>query len=253
MCDSKELLVGFLYEELDPSAKRTFEKHLGTCAECRAELAELGTTRGQIALWTPPESDLGFRIVRGAAAPTPAPRFRIAPAWGLAAAAVLVMAAGAAIANIDVRYGQDGLVVRTGWNHGVDAPASAEPGDGSGVANVDWKAQAQQLDRRLRDLEATISARSAASPVQRAAASGSMSDVEVLQRVREMMGQSETRQQRAVARQIAEITRNFEAQRKLDLAAIDQGMTRLQNTSGAEVKQYRDVIQRMVKANYPTK
>lgn len=253
MCDSKELLVGFLYEELDPSAKRTFEKHLATCVECRDELAELGATRGQIALWTPPESDLGFRIVRGAAAPTPAPRFRFAPAWGLAAAAVLVMAAGAAIANIDVRYGQDGLVVRTGWNHGVDAPASAQPGDGSGVANVDWKAQAQQLDRRLRDLEATMSARSAASPVQSASAS-EMSDVEVLQRMREMLGQSETRQQRALATQIAEITRNFDAQRKLDLAAIDQGMTRLQNTSGAEVKQYRDVIQRMmVKANYPTK
>jgi hypothetical protein len=252
MCDSKELLVGFLYDELDSSAKRTFEKHLVTCVECRDELAELGATRGQIALWTPPESDLGFRIVRGAAAPAPPLRFRIAPAWGLAAAALLVMAVGAAIANVDVRYGREGLVVRTGWNHGVDAAASVQPGDGSGVANVDWKAQAQQLDRRLRDLEAAISARSAASPVQSASASG-MSDVEVLQRMREMLGQSETRQQRAVATQIAEISRNFDAQRKLDLAAIDQGMTRLQNTSGAEVKQYRDVIQRMVNAKYATK
>jgi hypothetical protein len=35
--------------------------------------------------------------------------------------------------------------------------------------------------------------------------------------------------------------------------AIDQGMTRLQNTSGAEVKQYRDAIQRLYKATYPTK
>ena len=80
-----------------------------------------------------------------------------------------------------------------------------------------------------------------------------MSDAEVLQRVREMLGQSEARQQRALAVRTAEITREVDAQRKLDLAAIDQGMTRLQNTSGAEVKQYRDVIQRMVKANYPTK
>lgn len=252
MCDSKELLVGFLYDELDPSAKRTFEQHLVACVECRDELMELGATRGQIALWTPPESDLGFRIVRGAAAPPPAPRFRIAPAWGLAAAALLVMAVGAAIAHVDVRYGSDGLIVRTGWNHSADAPGSAVPGDGSSVANVDWKAQAGQLDRRLRDLEAAISARPGSSPVQSASVSG-LSDVEVLQRVRQMLGQSETRQQRAVATQIAEITRNFDAQRKLDLAAIDQGMTRLQNTSGAEVKQYRDVIQRLVKATYPTK
>jgi hypothetical protein len=247
MCDSKELLVGFLYDELDPSAKRTFENHLVTCVECRDELAELGVTRGQIALWTPPESDLGFRIVRGAAAPPPAPRVRIAPAWGLAAAAVLVMAIGAAIANFDVRYGRDGLVVRTGWNHGVDRPVSTQRDDGSSAANVDWKTQAGQLDRRLRDLETTISARSRTSPVQSASVSG-MSDVEVLQRVREMLGQSETRQQRAVATQIAEITRDFDAQRRVDLAAIDQGMARLQNTSGAEVKQYRDLIQRMYRA-----
>lgn len=251
MCDSKELLVSFLYDELDPSAKRSFANHLITCVECRDELAELGVTRGQIALWTPPQSDLGFRIVRGTAAPPPVRHFRIAPAWGLAAAAILVMAVGAAIANLDVRYGRDGLVVRTGWNHGVDAPGTAQDNaDGSNVANVDWKTQAGQLDRRLRDLETAISART--SPVRSASVSG-MSDAEVLQRVREMLGQSETRQQRAFATRIAEITRDFDAQRKLDLAAIDQGMTRLQNTSGAEVKQYRDVIQRLYKATYPTK
>ena len=75
MCDSKELLVGFLYGELDAPARRTFEAHLETCAECRDELSELRVTRGQIALWTPPEADLGFQIVRGpVAAPPPAPR-----------------------------------------------------------------------------------------------------------------------------------------------------------------------------------
>ena len=117
MCDSKELLVGFLYEELDPSAKRTFEKHLVTCVECRDELAELGATRGQIALWTPPESDLGFRIVRGAGAPS-GTTVPVRACMGPRGCRRVVMAAGAAIANIDVRYGQDGLVVRTGWNTG---------------------------------------------------------------------------------------------------------------------------------------
>ena len=251
MCDSKELLVSFLYDELDPSAKGAFDIHLSTCAECRDELAELRTTRGQIASWTPPEPDFGFRIVRGAAAPPPAPRFRITPAWGLAAAALLVVAVGAAIANLDVRYGRDGLVVRTGWQHAAAAPVSAERA-GAGLTPVDWKAQAEAHDRRLQNLEQTISARSRTSAVQNASVSD-MSDAEVLQRVREMLGQSEARQQRALAVRTAEITREVDAQRKLDLAAIDQGMARLQNTSGAEVKQYRDVIQRMVKANYPTK
>ena len=252
MCDSKELLVSFLYDELDPAAKRAFDIHLATCAECRDELAELRITRGQIASWAPPEPDFGFRIVRGAAAPPSAPRFRLTPAWGLAAAALLVVAAGAAIANLDVRYGRDGLVVRTGWQHASDAPVSADRAGAAGLTPVDWKTQADTFDRRLHDLEQAISARSRTSAVQNASVSD-MSDAEVLQRVREMLGQSEARQQRALAVRTAEITREVDAQRKLDLAAIDQGMARLQNTSGAEVKSYRDAIQRLAKANFSTR
>ena len=247
MCDSKELLVGFLYGELDAPARCTFEVHLETCAECRDELSELRVTRGQIALWTPPEADLGFQIVRGpVAAPSPAPRFRISPAWGLAAAALLVMAIGAAIANVEVRYGSGGLVVRTGWQHSTDATVAAQGGDGAGVTTVDWKTRTEQLDRRLRDLERTIAERPA-SPVQSAAVSG-MSDDEVIRRVRELLGQSETRQQRLLAARVAEITQDFDARRRVDLAAVDQGMARLQNSSGAEVRQYRDLIQRMYRA-----
>lgn len=247
MCDSKDLLVGLLYDELDPSEKRTFDIHLATCAECRDELAGLRATRGQLAMWAPPETDFGFRVVRNAAAPPPAPRFRIAPAWGLAAAALLVVAAGAAMANLEVRYGGDGLVVRTGWQHAVDAPVSAQRDAAAGVTPVDWKAQAEALDRRLRDLEETIAARSGTSPVQSVSGSA-ISDADVLQHVREMLGQSETRQQRVLATRLAEITRDFDAQRRADLAAVDQGMARLQNTSGAEVRQYRDLIQRMYRA-----
>src|SRR4051812_23623272 len=111
MCDSKELLVSFFYDEIDPAAKRDFQKHLATCIECRDELAGLGATRAQVAMWTPPDADLGFRIVRE----TESPKrrwFHLSPAWGLAAAAMFVAAIGAAVANLDIRYGSDGLVVR---------------------------------------------------------------------------------------------------------------------------------------------
>jgi hypothetical protein len=244
MCDSKELLVGFLYDELEAPDRRTFQDHLAVCAECREELASLRSTRGQIAAWTPPEPDFGFRIVRGAAAPPPAPRFRfpLSPAWGFAAAAVLVLAAAAAIANVELRYGNDGLVVRTGWSRGTGASPAVES-DASNATLVGWKAQADVLDRRLRALETT--AAHAPSPAIQSASGSDVSDTEVLRRVREMLGHSETRQQRAFALRIDQLTRDFEAQRTLDLATIDQGMTRLQNTSGAEVKQYRDAIQRL--------
>jgi putative zinc finger protein len=238
MCENKELLVAFLYDEINPSDRRTFERHLSSCAECRDELAELGDTRAQIASWTPPDADLGFQIVRKSEKPSRW-RFGLSPAWGLAAAAILLLAIGAAIANLDIRYGNDGLVVRTGWNHATEAAAA------SNVTPVDWKAQADQLDQRLRGLERAMAAHPQ-SPVQNASASD-LSDAELLQRVREIVGQSETRQQRAFATRLAEMTREFDARRQLDLATIDQGMTRLQNTSGAEVRQYREFLNRMVR------
>jgi hypothetical protein len=250
MCESKDLLVAFLYGELDAADRRTFQTHLNSCAECREELPGLRTTRGQIASWTPPEPDFGFRIVRGAAAPPPTPRFRIAPAWGLAAAAVLVMAMAAAIANIEVRYGGDGLVVRTGWNRGGDAvPATVRQVGAPDAAPADWSVQAAALDRRLRELE--TSAR-ALGPVQLAGAPA-VSDADVLRRVREMVGQSETRQQREFGARIAQIMRDFDTKRKLDLAAIDQGMARLQSASGAEVRQYREMIQHVARVAYQQK
>jgi len=245
MCDSKELLVGFLYNEIDSVSKRALERHLVTCADCREELAELGATREQIALWSPPDADLGFRIVRDADADAPRPsRFRffsLSPAWGLAAAAIIVLAIGAAVANLDVRYGSDGLVMRTGWNHSAESQA--------GVTPVDWKAQAQELDRRLRDLEQSASSRSA----QHASTSAEMSDAELIQRVRDIVGQSETRQQRAVATRLTELMREVDAQRRLDLVTIGQSMTRLENSSGVTNKVVQRLSNQLVRTAYDAK
>lgn len=244
MCDRQEQLIGFLYGELDPSESHAFEQHLFTCAECRVELDGLRATRGQIAAWTPPEPDLDFQIVRG---PVPArsaqPRFRISPAWGLAAAAILVMAIGAAIANLEIHVGSDGLVVRTGWNR---TPAAETAANGGGARLVDWKQQSQQLDQRLRAIEQTAAGNRAGS-VQNASASD-MTDQQVLQRVREMLAQSETRQQRLLAARLTDVSRDFDLKRRTDLMAVDQALVRLQNTSGAEVRQWRDIAQRSVRA-----
>lgn len=241
MCDSKELLVSFLYDEIDPAAKRDFQRHLATCVECRDELAELGATRAQIATWTPPDADLGFRIVRETESPKRG-WFSPSPVWGLAAAAMLLLAIGAAVANLDIRYGSDGLVVRTGWNHATDTAAS-------NVTSVDWKARADQLDQRLRGLERVMATRPQSSPVQNTSAS-EMSDA----RVREIVGQSEIRQQRAVATRLTELMREVDAQRRLDLATIDQGMTRLQNLSSLTKESVQRLSARaLVKTAYDTK
>jgi anti-sigma factor RsiW len=235
MCDSKELLVGFLYDELDVTDRPRFETHLASCAECRDELAGFRATRGQIAQWAPPEPDFAFTIVRRATAPQPAGRFRVSREWGLAAAALLVMGLGAAIAHIEVRLSGDGLTVRTGWQRDAVSPASLPASsDAARGTPPEWTAQVAALNERLHRLET-----SPAPPLQPAAA-GNQDANAVLRQVRDMLAASEMRQQRALTK----ISRDFDTQRQVDLATISQSMTRLQNTSDAEVKQYRDLILR---------
>jgi len=126
MCD-KELLVEYLYDDMDAAGRRAIEAHLASCVACRDEVGALRSTRRVLAAWAPPERQLGFQIVSGATPPPRASRVHVFPMWGLAAAAVLVLAAAAAIANIEVRYGADGTVERTRTLGRVaDQPAEAD-------------------------------------------------------------------------------------------------------------------------------
>src|SRR5829696_489974 len=139
MCEEKELLVGYLYDDLADGQRAAFESHLRGCADCRTELKALRGVRADLASWAPPEPDFGFRVVRGGrdaaardavAAPVSSWRAWWTPAAGLAAAAVLVLAAASAIARVEIRSGPDGLTVRTGWT--ASAPSTGQSAGGAG-------------------------------------------------------------------------------------------------------------------------
>ena len=108
---AKEAIVAYLYDEIDAVERNRIEAHLARCSECRAEVNALRAVRIELPAWAPPERDLGFTIADRAQTAAP-PRRWIMPAWGLAAAATLVLAAAAAIANLEVSYDADGLTVR---------------------------------------------------------------------------------------------------------------------------------------------
>jgi hypothetical protein len=237
MCHDPEVIVGYVYGELPEAERRAFDAHLATCAACRGEVAELGAMRGHLAAWAPPEPDFAFHIVRGANAPPTARRWGPAPAWGLAAAAVLVLAAAAAIANVEVRYDANGLVVRTGWAR--DAVAARQPAaDGAGVTPGsftpdEWRAQVATLERRLLDLERAAADR----PASQLASGPRLSDAEILRRVREIVSQSETRQQREFAMQVAQVLRDVDRARQVDFLRIQQGLGQHRAQTSAEVAQ----------------
>ena len=123
-CIEKAALVDYLYGESDAEARSRVDAHLRSCERCAGELRSLTDVRGTIAAWEPPDADLGFRVVAEARRPVPArPRWR--PAWALAAAAVLAVAAALVIRpEIEVRSG--GSVLRIGWSGGgAGAPAGS--------------------------------------------------------------------------------------------------------------------------------
>ena len=251
MCD-KELIVGYLYDELPATDRAVLEAHVATCVSCRIELEELRTTRMQLAQWAPPVPELGFRLIRGGAAPAPAlpRRNRFVPAFALAAAAVIVLAAAAAIANVEVSYGD--VTVRMGW-----ARQSAQPGmngvvPGAALAAVEPRAVASSeefaaIDRRLREIESSMLSAAAPSGVQTASVSG-MTDAELLRRVRQMVSEAETRQETAFARRLLQVLRDLDNQRRADLALIQQGLGQYQGLTNAEIAQNRDMLNQFIRA-----
>ena len=131
-CVEKDALIDYLYGEGDAEARTRVEAHLRSCARCADEVGGLRDVRGTLDAWVPPETRLGFRVVSDAHS-EPASvsfwgRFQRPPVWGLAMAAVLLLAAAATVARSEVQVGPDGIVVRIGWS-------AAEPA-GCGICAV---------------------------------------------------------------------------------------------------------------------
>ena len=247
MCDRQELLVGYLYDEVDPQEKREFDAHLAVCAECRTELEGLRSTRTHFALWAPPEPDLGFRLIRGAAEPAPAvPRRRFAPVFAFAAAAAVVLAVAAAIANVEIRYESDGaMTVRTGWSRpDAVAPPVQSVQDVTQALPVTASAGTVDLERRLQALETRLAAQPASTG---AAVASRTSDGDILRRVREMINQSESRQRVALAQGLLQIINDVDRRRRADVAMFEQGNYTHQQLTNAELQQTRDIVNQFIR------
>jgi hypothetical protein len=93
MCDERERLIGFVYDECDADERRHIETHLESCPVCRAEIGGLRRVREDLLAWRVPEHT---PVWRPAPAEAAAPVWRRSPGWGLAAAAAVVLMAGLA-------------------------------------------------------------------------------------------------------------------------------------------------------------
>jgi hypothetical protein len=251
------MLMSYLYDDIDPVDRQAFEQHLATCARCRTELNGLGDVRGQLARWTPPEPAVGVaprqttivaarQITRSETSDLVVGIddvrrgwWRDIPAWARVAAAFLVLGVSAGIANLDIRYDQNGLSVRTGWSKTVSTVATGSPAAATS-APAEWRAALMALEQQLRsEMHASQPTASSGGPQ---AVRASSSDAEIMRRVKSLVDESERRQQNELALRMGEAIRDLNVQRQADLRRIDQNLGVIQDRTGVEVLRNRQKL-----------
>jgi anti-sigma factor RsiW len=252
-CTDKDTLISYVYGECDATTRAAVEAHLQACPACADEVGGFGTVRQALSEWAPPDRVAGFRLVReeDVEAPPAARVLRPArwwqaplPALARVAAAILLFAGGAAIANLDVRYDKEGFAVRTGWQRAAPAatevatarpvtterpaaPAATPAASRDGVqANSPWRVEMAALERQLRDdfrqqLASARASNTGASAVK-VSTDADADEGRLMAKVHALIDESYQRQQAALSYSISRVERDIQAQRKADMVRVQQ-------------------------------
>jgi len=248
-CGDNAALVAYLYDECEPEERAAISAHVAICVACAAELAALQSARMQLASWSPPETERGFAFVRPqASGPRPQGRSearvlrpwarfsRPMPAWGQLAAAAAIFAAGV---SIGIARG----TMREAPSQVADAAAplmAPAPAERVTAASLD------ALEQRLRDEMTQLRPSSPGRTGAQEAA-----DVELLTRVRALIDESERRQQRELALRTAQIVRDFDSQRRVDLEQIQRNFGQIEGLTNAEVREQRQMLNYLMRVSQP--
>lgn len=238
-CGDNNALVAYIYDECEPEERGVIAAHVAVCGACAAELAALESTRIQLTAWTPPETDLGFVITRPSSV-TPPPRAswfaRPLPAWAQVAAAVVIFGVGLSLGVVR------GTARGTAPSASTPGVAAAAAGDAAAAVSA---ADLSALEQRLRREIAQV--RTAASPA--ASAPSSAVEGRLMARVRTLIEESEQRQQRELALRTADIMRDFDSQRSVDLAQIERSFGQMEGVTTSEVRQQRELLNYLMRVS----
>jgi hypothetical protein len=244
-----EILVAYLYDDLEPGERHWFAAHLARCAMCRTELDQLRGVRSDLAEWTPPAPAHALTF---APPPMPAPRGRVwaavaeMPAWAQVAAATLALGVAtglaAGIGNINIRVDDTGFSVRSGWRATTAGPAEADappaPAAAREQTDAPWRTE-------LAKLEASLRAEMQNADPRRAVANDAGDNAGLVRQMRGLIAASETSQRRELALRVAELARDFQVQRSADLERIQRSFIVLENTTGGAINQQRALLDRI--------
>jgi len=195
-------------------------------------------------VWRPPDAELGFVISRRqAAAPQqvlePRTTGRVArwisqplPAWAQVAAAGVVFAIGLSLGGI------------AGGSRETTPAAVAAVTTPRAPSDAVTATDMSALESRLRSEMVALraSTRSDAAPA-------SLPESQLMTRVRALIEESEQRQQRELALRTAEIVRDFDSQRRVDLAQIQRNFGQIEGLTGAEVREQRQMLNYLMRVS----
>lgn len=252
-----EVLVAYLYEDIEPAEREAFARHLAGCLPCRTELDALSDVRVGLAEWAAPEAAAGIggtaprsalRIVNtGTEVETRRPGgWRVladAPIWMQAAAAMLVVAASLGIANINVTISkQQGLTLTTGWLRADSGGAASSAPVQRPVAPVAATDETRELREQLTALQQELTQLKAVP----ASVDAKAVDAAVTRLVAAQLQERDRRLQREISLQIAEMGRDFQVQRQSDLAKVDRVLGVYQNRTGMQVMQQQQQLNNLL-------
>jgi len=212
-----------LYGEADTEARSPLEEHLTACPACREEMADLRRLRGDLGAW---------RIGEGRRPIFAAPR-RTIPGW--VAAAVLVLAAGAALGLSGSEAGfEDGRpFLRLGRTAALRGALDAQ--------------EARSLARARRHEEEIAALRTALESALRYA-DGEALLAHVDARIEEGARRSEERQAKELRDALAKWTARAETQRRIDLARVAAGLSYLDGRQGRQLARTNELMGFVIEA-----
>jgi hypothetical protein len=242
-CGDHGALVSYVYDECTPTERRTIAAHLVICGACAEEVVGLGATREQLATWAPPDAQLGFRVGPEASRSQVLRAGRWwqqpMPGWAQAAAAAVIFATGLTLGALrGVTQPAASGVQRSPVPASSVAATARRDATAAPVTRADLVALEQRLHAEMSQSHA-IGQNVAALPA----------DQRVLERVRAMIDESEQRQRRELELRSAELVRDFDAQRNVDLARIERTLGQMDGTTGAEVAQQRQMLNYLMRVS----
>ena len=236
-CGDNGALVSYLYDECEPHERLAISAHVAVCCGCAEELTSLGATRELLATWSPPAAQLGFRVVADA------PRSNVLrpsrwwqqpmPAWAQAAAAALIFTTGVGLGAL---RGTSSTRAEATTPRATTVPLAAA--NAAAVTPGDLSALEQRLRGEMSQMRNTSGSTAPGA-----------NDAQILERVRALIQDSEQRQQRELALRTAEVVRDFDAQRRVDLTRIERTLGQMDGTTGVEVEQQRQMLNYLMRVS----